>query len=122
MTVDTIALIDDDTALAPALSVRIFGKNNCPICDATTKVFDRKGVPYEYINVETDLEPRADFDDRTPFDYVVATYGRQMPVVVVTDDMGYTDWWSGSAMNKWLETVERFAAAGLLIPEEERAQ
>lgn len=109
-------------APAPAVSMTIFTKNDCPRCLSTERAFNRDGVPYEEINVETDLEPRDEFGGLTPVEYVKANYGLQMPVVVVTDDMGWNDWWSGLAMNKWLETITKFRDAGLIIPENERVK
>ncbi len=121
MSTETSATLTRAETEVPALTTTIYGKNDCPKCTATTRAFDRQGIPYEYINVEEDTEPRESLGGRTPFEHVVSTYGREMPVVVVTDDLGYNDWWSGTAMNKWLETRQRFADAGLLIPEDERA-
>lgn len=113
-------MASDTTTAAPPLTVTIFTKNDCHYCDATKKLFDRKGVPYDTVNVEEDREPRTEFDGLTPFEYVVDKYGRQMPAVVITDDMGWTESWSGARMDKWLDTVNRFKDAGLLIPEEDR--
>jgi len=107
------------TATKP-LSLLMFTKNQCSICDNTKRQFDLKGVPFTAINVEEDTEPRAEFGGKTPFEYVVETYGRQMPVVVISDEIGVEDWWSGGRMDKWRETIQRFDEAGLLIPEDER--
>lgn len=107
---------------APALAVTIFTKNGCAICDRTKATFDDKGVPYIAINVEEDLEPREEFGGLTPFEHVVSKFGRSMPAVVVADDLGYEDTWTGGRMDKWIETVNRFSDAGLLIPEAERVK
>lgn len=122
MSVDATATLSLEEAeiSTPALSAIIYGKNACPRCTATTREFDRQGIPYEYINVEEDTAPRENLGGLSPFDHVVKTYGREMPVVVVTDDLGYDDWWSGVAMHKWLETRQRFTEAGLILPEGER--
>jgi len=110
-----------DVTARPALTVTIFTKNRCSICDSTKRQFDLKGVPYHAINVEEVTEPLAELNGMTPLDYVVTNFGRQMPVVVVEDDLGWRDWWSGGRMDKWMETIARFDEAGLLIPEHERA-
>lgn len=105
----------------PVLTATVFTKNDCSSCNGTKDVLNRKGVPHRVINVEEDLEPRAEFGDRSPLDYVVATYGRQMPVVVITDtELDQDDAWTGGRIDKLLDTVDRFEAADLLIPEEQR--
>lgn len=110
----------DTATAAPALSVTIFTKNDCHYCDSTEKQFDRKGVPYKAINVEEDTEPREEFGGMTPLEHVVTTFGRQMPAVLVADEIGAVDSWTGGRMDKWVETANRFSEAGLLIPEDER--
>lgn len=109
-------------AAPPALTMTIFTKNQCAICDRTKTHFESKGVPFEYINVEEDTEPRAELGGVTAFEYVVTNYARQMPVVIVEDDLGWRDWWSGGRMDKWRDTVQLFDEAGLLIPEEQRVR
>lgn len=106
----------------PIISVTVFSKNDCANCTNTEKQFDRRGVPYTEINVQEDTEPRAEFGGLTPFDYVVATYGRQMPIVVVDDsDTEWGDWWTGSRIDKILATIKRFTDTGQLIPLDQRA-
>lgn len=102
-----------------AIAVTVFSKNDCSDCTALKKQFTRKGVPYTEINVQEDQEPRAEFGGLTPMEHVVMNYGRQMPAVVVTDDE-WGDWWTGSRIDKILETIKRFRDADLLIPEEQR--
>jgi glutaredoxin len=113
---------DVSTAVeAPALTVTIFSKNDCAICVNTENTFAKKGVPFTEINVQEDLEPRAEFGGRAPLDHVVETFGRQMPVVIIHDDNGFAvDSWTGANMLKLHETIKRFEAEGLLIPEDER--
>lgn len=112
---------DSAIAEAPALTLTVFSKNDCSICTQTEKTFARKGVPFTEINVQEDLEPRAEFGGRTPIDHVKATFGLQMPAVVITDPDGWVvDSWTGGRMDKWSATVARFEEAGLLIPEGER--
>jgi glutaredoxin len=106
---------------APTISVTIFSKNDCANCANTEKQFTRKGVPYTEINVQEDTEPREEFGGLTPFDYVVANYGRQMPIVVVEDsDNEWGDWWTGARIDKMLATIKRFSDTDQLIPENER--
>ena len=113
---------DDSPApetLPSTLSVIVFSKNDCWRCNNVENRFDKDGVPYEEINVETDTEPREAFGGLTPFEHVVKNYGREMPVVVVEDD-DWGDWWTGIRPDKMIETKQRFADAGMLVPEEMR--
>lgn len=105
---------------ASSLSVTVFSKDNCWRCKNVEKRFDNDGVPYTEINVETDTEPRAEFDGLTPMAYVIAKYGREMPTIVVEDDT-FGDWWSGIRPDKMISIRERFEAAGMLVPEEMRS-
>lgn len=113
---------DNTTATAaPALTVTVFSKNDCAICVSTERTFGKKGVPFTEINVQEDLEPRDEFGGKTPMDHVIETFGRAMPVVIIRDETGFAvDSWSGANMFKLHETIKRFEAAGLLIPEDER--
>ncbi len=109
------------TADAGGLNLRIFSSTVCTYCNQAKRVFRSKGVPFEEINVELDTEPRDEFNGLTPRDYVIENYGKQMPVIIVTElDTGYEDSWVGSRPDKIIETVKRFTEADLLIPEDER--
>ena len=105
---------------ASYLTVTVFTKNDCWRCNNVESRFDKDGVPYEEINVETDTEPREEFGGLTPFEHVVKNYGREMPVIVVEDD-NWGDWWTAIRPDKMIETKQRFADAGMLIPEEMRS-
>jgi glutaredoxin len=108
-------------APAPELMLTIFSKNDCGICRSTEQAFEKRGVPFREINVEEDTEPRAEFDGLSPIDYVKTNFGLQMPAVAITDADGWVvDKWTGGRMDKWSETVTRFAEAGLLVPEGQR--
>ena len=114
-------VVAPSTTAVPELMLTIFSKNDCGICRSTEQAFDKRGVPFREINVEEDTEPRAEFDGLTPIDYVKTNFGLQMPAVAITDADGWVvDKWTGGRMDKWSETVTRFAEAGLLIPEEKR--
>lgn len=114
-------VVAPSTPAVPELMLTIFSKNDCGICRSTEQAFDKRGVPFREINVEEDTEPRAEFDGLTPIDYVKTNFGLQMPAVAITDADGWiVDKWTGGRMDKWSETVTRFAEAGLLIPEEKR--
>ncbi|MCI4659645.1 glutaredoxin family protein [Cryobacterium zhongshanensis] len=114
MTADTGVTVE-----APAITVTIFSKNDCTNCTNTEKQLDRRGVPYREINVQEDTAPREEFGGRTPFEHVVETYGRQMPVVVVNDH-ARIDWWAGARIDKMLDLVKQFDEVGQLIPEDQR--
>ncbi|MET0885677.1 MAG: glutaredoxin family protein [Mycetocola sp.] len=112
--------IESTTPTAPSeITVTVFSKNQCPDCKALKTQLNLRGVPYREINVQEDEAPREEFDGLTPFEHVVANYGRQMPTVVV-EDGEWGDSWSGSRMDKVVETITRFREAGLLIPEDQR--
>ena len=112
----TVPADENDPA---TLSLTIFTKNDCPKCRNTEGQFDRKGVPFTEINVEEDTEPREEFGGLTPMEHVIAKYGREMPVVVVSDNT-WGDHWTGLRIDKMIEVVRRFDDAGLIIPEELR--
>lgn len=113
---------DSTTAeTTPALTVTVFSKNDCATCVNTERTFAKKGVPFTEINVQEDLAPREEFGGLSPLDHVKQTYGVQMPVVVIRDETGFAvDSWAGANMFQLHETIKRFEAAGLLIPEDER--
>lgn len=108
------------TTEEPLLSVLIFGKNNCSDCRNTARTFTERGVPFTEINVENDTAPREEFGGLTPRDHVVKHYGMRMPVVVVSEQLGWDESWSGARIDKILETIGRFDSAGLLIPADQR--
>jgi glutaredoxin len=101
-------------------TVTVFSKNDCSICDAVEAKFTERGIPFREINVQTDTEPRAEFGNKTPFDFVVERYGRSMPVVVV-EDGPRSDSWSSRRPDKVLALIQHFEAIGATIPVEERA-
>jgi len=68
------------------MTTRIYSKTNCPQCAATYRQFDKHGIAYEVIDVET---------NQTAFEYVKQLGFMQMPVVI-TD----TDSWSGFRPDK----------------------
>lgn len=113
---------DSTTATAtPTLTVTVFSKDDCAICVNTENTFRKKGVPFTEINVQQDLEPRDEFGGKTPLDHVIESFGRQMPVVLVQDELGFAvKSWTGANMFELHETVKLFTAADLLIPENER--
>lgn len=127
---DTLASLDAElsgpaeiTMPAPTveqgLRLTVFSKNECPECTSAKRFLIKRGVPYREINVETETEPRAEFDGLTPFDYVVKTYGRKMPTMVL-EDGSWGDWWPGARPDKLIEVVRRFKEVGLLVPEDQR--
>ncbi|KIA72692.1 hypothetical protein ANMWB30_24600 [Arthrobacter sp. MWB30] len=101
--------------------VTVFSKNNCSACDATKIQLIKHGIPFEEINVETDTEPRMEFGNLTPLDYVIKHYDRQMPRVVVDDDT-WGDSWSGARYDKILELKNLFEKLGAIIPAEQRGE
>ncbi|ROR76027.1 glutaredoxin-like protein NrdH [Plantibacter flavus] len=103
-----------DTNTAELTTV-VFSKNDCPACTSTKRQFTNKGLPFVEINVELDTAPRDEFGGLTPLEHVIENYGRQMPVVVVTDDLDQDDAWSGARPDKIFGTIARFRDAGLLI-------
>lgn len=83
--------------------VTVFSKNDCPKCRNTEKAFDRDGIIFDEINVETDLEPRAEFDGKTPLEHVKTTLGvREMPLVIVENHL-WGDHWTGVRFDKHVE-------------------
>lgn len=73
----------------PAI-ITLFSKNDCGRCTTTAGQFKKAEVPFRYINVETDTEPRAEFADadgnpRTALDYVTQEFGTAMPAVELRD-------------------------------------
>lgn len=100
--------------------VTIFSKNDCSICDAVEAKFTERGIPFREINVQNDTAPRAEFGNKTPFDFVVERYGRSMPVIVV-EDGPRSDSWSGRRPDKVLALIQYFEAIGATVPAEERA-
>lgn len=83
--------------------VTVFSKNDCPRCTNTEKAFDRDGIVFDEINVESDLEPRAEFGGKTPFEHVTQTLGiREMPLVLV-EDGAWGDRWTGLRLDKHVE-------------------
>ena len=111
---------ESSAAPIPAIpTVTVFSKNDCSICDAVEAKFTERGIPFREINVQTDTEPRAEFGDKTPMDYVVERYGRSMPVVVVEDGT-QIDSWNGRRPDKVLALIQRFETIGAAIPVEER--
>lgn len=106
---------------APTLTVTVFSKDDCAICVNTENTFRKKGVPFTEINVQQDLEPRDEFGGKTPLEHVMETFGRQMPAVLVQDDLGFAvNSWTGANMFELHQTIKLFEAKGLLIPEDER--
>lgn len=68
-------------------AVIVYGKNSCPQCDMTRKLFDRDSIGYTYINIE---------DDADAYEYVTKTLGyRQAPAVVALFPGGSETHWSG---------------------------
>jgi glutaredoxin len=100
-------------------TVTVFSKNNCSICVATEAKLTERGIPFRDINVEEDTEPRAEFNNLTPFDYVVRYYGRSMPVVVV-DSGVWGDHWTGRRFDKMFDLIQLFEKLGATIPEADR--
>ncbi len=90
--------------------ITIFSKNDCYQCRNVKTKLDDEGIPYTEINVEEDLEPRAEFDGKTPFDYVVSTYGRAMPVIAV-DDGGWGEHWTGIRPDKLIPLIRKTKTA-----------
>lgn len=83
--------------------VTVFSKNDCPRCTSTEKAFDRDGIVFDEINVETDLEPRADFAGKTPLEHVTKTLGfSSMPLVIVENHV-WGDRWTGFRPDKHVE-------------------
>jgi glutaredoxin 3 len=69
----------------PAAKVKVYTKRSCPFCVRAKALLDRKGVPYEEIDVETDDALRA---------WLVETTGqRTVPQVFAGDRAlgGFTD-------------------------------
>jgi glutaredoxin-like protein NrdH len=100
-------------------TVTVFSKNDCSICDAVEAKFTERGIPFREINVQTDTAPRAEFGNKTPFDFVVERYGRSMPVVVV-EDGPRSDSWTGRRPDKVLALIQHFEAIDATIPVEVR--
>lgn len=96
----------DDTELTvpdQPFKVTVFSKNDCPRCTNTEKAFDRDGIVFDEINVESDLEPRVEFGGKTPFEHVTQTLGiREMPLVLV-EDGAWGDRWTGLRLDKHVE-------------------
>lgn len=68
-------------------AVIVYGKNSCPQCDMTRKLFDRDSIGYTYINIEEDADA---------YEYVTKTLGyRQAPAVVALFPGGSETHWSG---------------------------
>ena len=84
------------------IKVLLFSKNNCIKCSQTVKSLNKRGIIYEYINVEEEEGqiPREDLDGKTAYEYVTQVLtekfpDRQMPVVQVFDDIIKIPLWSG---------------------------
>lgn len=110
----------EPTAADVIPTVTIFSKNDCSICDSTKARLTARGVPFREINVQEDTAPRAEFGNKTPFEYVVERYGRSMPAVAV-EGGPESDSWTGNRPDKIVALIQRFETLGATIPVEERA-
>lgn len=100
---DIIESVPDESVIP---KITIFSKNDCYKCRNVENKLDAEGIPFTEINVEKDHEPRPAFDGKTPFDYVVEKYGREMPVIVV-DDGGWGEHWSGIRPDKLIPLIQK---------------
>ena len=71
------------------------------------RILDKKDVAYESIDCITDTTPREKFGNKTPADYVIENFSREMPVVLVEDDDD--SWWfSGVRPNEIDRLIEQY--------------
>lgn len=119
---ETPTMSIDTTTEQPAVetdpsdpTVTVFSKNDCPDCTRTKERFLAKGVPFREINVQEDTEPRAEFGNKTPLEYVKERYGLRMPAVVVMHN-GHADSWTGPRPDKVVETGLLFKKLDALVP------
>lgn len=88
-----------------AISVTVYGRPDrvCLRCKATKEWLKRHGVPYQFVNVDTDPASEA----------LIRELGAmEVPVVVVLDgtkdDTG-SEWWAGHRITKLEELAARVA-------------
>lgn len=72
--------------------VWVYGKSECPQCDMSTKVLDKEGIDFTYIDIE---------EDDAAYKYVTTTLGfRQAPAIVVRYPDGSESHWAGFRPDK----------------------
>lgn len=94
-------------------SITMFTKNQCHRCDASKRYLLNKlelGDYLEIINVQEDENPRDEFDNKTPLNYVIENYSREMPVIVFREEDGSETWWSGMRPEKMREIANKITA------------
>lgn len=90
-------------------SLRVFSKNNCPMCVNLKKNLDRKAIAYVEYNVEEDTTVRPELNDMTPMDYVVNHLKvQQMPTTEILNEHGNVEEiFTGIRPDKILELTKR---------------
>lgn len=82
---------------------------------------NRLGIEYETINCQEDTEPRDEFGQMTPTDYVITNFVREMPVVSVNYFNGDElikdkSWWFSGARP---DRIDQIAKEMTLLTEQE---
>jgi len=88
-------------------TIKVYGPGLCPNCKKATDLFDRAGIAYEKINIET---------DEKAYKYVTETLDyHEAPVIVVTfaaEDQSRVVHWSKHRMDM-LMALKRLFSGGI---------